>query len=62
MDALNDCAKTICDVPEFERPNIDGKKSQQRFNILIEQHREYNKTSQRASGIDQEEDEKSYFT
>jgi hypothetical protein len=46
------------DAPGFDRVGLDGKACLARFTKLIEAHKNFNSDSHRASGIDEEYNEK----
>lgn len=50
-------ADTLMSCQEFDR-NVDGKRAQQRFTTLVEEHRAYNANSATQSGVDEEHSEK----
>ncbi len=50
-------ADTLMSCQEFDR-NVDGKRAQQRFTTLVEEHRAYNANSAIQSGVDEEHSEK----
>ncbi|ETV94614.1 hypothetical protein H310_11875 [Aphanomyces invadans] len=52
-------AVALKDVEGFSRPGIDGKRAQNRFLLLVRQHKASNLESARASGVSEDETEKS---
>ncbi|RHY22265.1 hypothetical protein DYB32_009549 [Aphanomyces invadans] len=58
MDVWDSVARNLNTLEEFDRRHFDGKEAQAHFNILLRDHRNRNAASQRASGVDEEERDK----
>ncbi|RHY18814.1 hypothetical protein DYB32_010327 [Aphanomyces invadans] len=52
-------AVALRDIEDFTRPGIDGKKAQNRFLLLMRQHKARNDKAERLSGVSESETEKS---
>ncbi len=50
-------AEILIDIDGFNRPNCTGKTVQSRFLTLLEDHRSFNRASERKSGVSEIEDE-----
>ncbi|KAG9403142.1 hypothetical protein AC1031_006690 [Aphanomyces cochlioides] len=48
-------ATTLRSIPGFTRPSLDGKKCQNRFLLLVRQHKSQDNASARLSGVSEEE-------
>ncbi|KAF0705966.1 hypothetical protein AaE_014306 [Aphanomyces astaci] len=57
--AWDTMAATLKDVDGFTRPGIDGKKAQNRFLLLVRQHKSNNNEAARLSGATEDETPKS---
>ncbi|RHY15704.1 hypothetical protein DYB25_012128, partial [Aphanomyces astaci] len=58
MKLLTSAAAALSGREEFTRADIDAKKAQYRFNVLLSNHRSFNKESVKASGDDGVYDER----
>ncbi|ETW01003.1 hypothetical protein H310_06639 [Aphanomyces invadans] len=61
MDVWDSVARNHNTLEEFDRRHFDGKKAQTRFNILLRDHSDRNAALQPASGVDEEESDKTVF-
>ncbi|RHY19935.1 hypothetical protein DYB32_010139 [Aphanomyces invadans] len=59
LHAWDSMAVALKDVEGFSRPGIDGKKAQNRFLLLVRLHKASNLEAARASGVSEDETEKS---
>ncbi|KAG1691552.1 hypothetical protein DVH05_026847 [Phytophthora capsici] len=57
MDAWSAVAAKLKKLEDFSKREITGKSAQARFNLLIERHRAYDRTSAAASGVSEDYDE-----
>ncbi|CAK4715317.1 hypothetical protein LEN26_014846 [Aphanomyces euteiches] len=48
-------ATTLRSIPGFTRPSLDGKKCQNRFLLLVRQHKSQDNASARLSGVSEDE-------
>ncbi|ETV95823.1 hypothetical protein H310_10868 [Aphanomyces invadans] len=58
MDRWNAVASALRESSEFSRPKIDAKRACNRIMLLIDAHRNYDKASAQASGVDEDVNEK----
>ncbi|RQM31369.1 hypothetical protein B5M09_007330 [Aphanomyces astaci] len=58
MEKWTAVARALVASDEFTRTDLDAKKANNRFNLLIDSHRKHNKDSERASGVSEEVSEK----
>eukprot|EP00644_Phytophthora_capsici_P000512 jgi/Phyca11/100220/e_gw1.4.975.1 len=57
MDAWSAVAAKLKKLEDFSKREITGKSAQARFNLLIERHRAYDRTSRAASGEEEQKSE-----